>query len=168
VKARRIASASSASTEMGNTVAGQGTTATTSALFAAIFQQNWENVRHIKSERMWYMNAHAILSAGVLSLLQSIPGEFVLQLALLLSMCLLSLIAAVTSLRLKAELEECLEKLQTMIAGAQMGEFMAIGRLEGRRSRYPAFRWVFPVVYSLSFVLFVALFVHRLALGRHP
>jgi hypothetical protein len=36
------------------------------------------------------------------------------------------------------------------------------------RVRYPAFRCVFPVVDSLSSVLLVALFVYRLALGRHP
>ena len=83
-------------------------------------------------------------------------------------MCLLSLMGVVMSLRLKAELEECLEKPQTMVAGAQMGEFMAIGRLEGRRSRYTVFSWVFPVGYSISAVLFVALLVYRLALGRHP
>jgi hypothetical protein len=30
------------------------------AVFAAILQQNWENVRHIKSERVWYLNTHAV------------------------------------------------------------------------------------------------------------
>jgi hypothetical protein len=54
-----------------------------------------------------------------------------------------------------------------MVAQAQVDDFVALGRLEGegRRSRYPAFRWVFPVQYSVATVLFVALFVYRLALG---
>ena len=136
-------------------------------MFAAIFQQNWENVRHIKSERMWFLNTHAITSAGTLSLLQTIHGEYVLQLSLLLCMCVLSAIGLLTSLRLKAELEECLEKIQAMVARAQVNDFMALGRLEVPSSHYPAFRWIFPVLYSLSTVLFFALFVYQLALGRH-
>ena len=146
---------------------GEEPLATNPEVFAAIFQQNWENVRHIKSERMWFLNTHAITSAGTLSLLQTIHGESVLQLSLLLCMCVLSAIGLLTSLRLKAELEECLEKIQAMVARAQMDDFMALGRFEGRRSRYPAFRWIFPVLYSLSTALFFALFAYRLALERH-
>jgi hypothetical protein len=151
-----------------STTSGEEPIATNPAVFAAILQQNWENVRHIKSERMWYLNTHAVTSAGVLSFLQSVRGGFVLQLSLLLCMCFLSAIGLLTSLRLKAELEECLEKIQAMVALAQVDRFMALGRLEGRRSHYPAFRWIFPVVYSLSTVLFCALFVYQVALGRHP
>ena len=77
-------------------------------------------------------------------------------------------IGVLISLRLKAELEECLEKIQAMVARAQVDDFMALGRLEGRWSRYPAFRWVFPVLYSLSMVLFFALFVYRLSLRPQP
>ena len=74
----------------------------------------------------------------------------------------------ILGLRLKAELEEGLEKIRVMVARAQVDEFMALGRLDGRRSRYPPFRWMFPVLYCLSTVLFFALFVYRLALGWHP
>ena len=42
-----------------------------SPLFEAVFKQNWENARHIKSERIWFMNAFSLISAGVLTLLQS-------------------------------------------------------------------------------------------------
>ncbi len=91
---------------------------------------------------------------------------FVLQLSLL--PCVLSAIGVLISLRLKAELEKCPEKLDAMVAEAHVGRFMALGRLEGRWSRYPAFRWVFPVLYALSMVLFFALFVYRLALRPQP
>ena len=151
-----------------STTSGEEPIVTNLAVFATILQQNWENVRHIKSERMWYLNTHAVTSAGVLSFLQSIRGGFVLQASLLLCMCFLSLIGLLISLRLKAELEECLEKIQAMVAQAQVDQFMALGRLEGRRSRYPAFRWIFPVVYCLSTMLFFALFVYRVTLARHP
>jgi hypothetical protein len=149
-----------------STTSGEEPLATNPEVFAAIFQQNWENVRHIKSERMWFLNTHAITSAGTLSLLQTIHGEF--ELSLLLCMCVLSAIGVLISLRLKAELEECLEKIQAMVARAQVDDFMALGRLEGRWSRYPSFRWVFPALYALSMVLFFALFVYRLALRPQP
>jgi hypothetical protein len=149
---------------MANTVGSEDGIVANSALILAAFQQNWENVRHIKSERMWFMNTNAVITAGVLSLLQNIRGEFVLQLSLIFCMCILSLIALVTSLRLKAELEECLEKIQTMITREQLNDIVALGRLEGHRSP-PAFRWIFPVIYSIVTAFFVALFFYQLALG---
>ena len=92
----------------------ENSTAINPAIFATIFQQNWENARHIKGERIWFMNTYSLISAGALSLLQTIRGEAVLQLSLILLMCLFSVIGLLTSLRLKAELEECLGKLQAM------------------------------------------------------
>jgi len=142
--------------------------ATDSALFATIFQQNWENVRGIKSERIWFMNTYSVISAGSLTLLQSIRGEHAVELALILALCLLSLVGVISSLRLKAELEECLEKIEAMVARAHVDEFVALGRPEGRLLRYPAFRWVFPIFYCFGTALFVALLAYRLASGGHP
>ena len=135
-------------------------------IFAAIYQQNWENVRHIKSERIWFMNTFSAISAGALSLLQTIRGEAVLQLSLLFFMCLFSVIGLFTSLRLKAELEECLGRIQAMVAEAQVGQFVALGQSAGQLSRYPKFRWIFPVFYSMATVGFIALLVYRLTAGE--
>jgi hypothetical protein len=149
-----------------NTMTDQSPIATNPSLFATIYQQNWENIRHIKSERIWFMNTYALISAGALSLLQNVRGDAVLQLSLLLFMCLFSLIGLLTSLRLKAELEECLEKVQAMALQAQVEGFVALGKLEGHLSRYPKFRWIFPVFYSMATTGFVALFVYHLVAGK--
>ncbi len=146
----------------------QDRTATSTALFATIFQQNWENARGIKSERIWFMNTYSVISAGSLSLLKGIHGERVIELTLILALCLLSLVGLISSLRLKVELEECLEKIEAMVARAQVDEFVAVGRPEGRLLRYPAFRWVFPVFYFIGIVVFVGLLVYRLAGGGPP
>ena len=138
------------------------------AHFATIFQQNWENVRGIKSERMWFMNTYSVISAGSLTLLKGIHGERVIELTLILALCLLSMVGLISSLRLKAELEECLEKIEAMVARARVDEFVALGRPEGELLRYPAFRWVFPIFYSLGIALFVGLLVYRLAGGVQP
>ena len=134
-------------------------------LFAAIFQQNWENARHIKSERIWFMNVYSIITAGILSLLHGIRGALVLEYALVVFMCVFSIIGLLTSFRLKAELEECLEKLQALTLLAEAGRFVALGQSEGALTRYPKFRWIFPVFYSIATVSFMALLVARLVAG---
>lgn len=138
---------------------------TETALFATIFTQNWENVRSNKSERQWFLNTYSVISAGTLSLLQSIRGERVIELVLIFALCLLSLVGLVSSFRLKAELEECLEKIQAMVTAAQVDPFVALGRPEGKLLRYPAFRWVFPIFYGLGLLLFVGLFAYRFTGG---
>jgi hypothetical protein len=146
----------------------QDPVATPAELFATIFQQNWENVRGIKSERIWFMNTYSVISAGSLSLLQGIHGERVIQLTLIVALCLLSVIGFISSLRLKAELEECLDKIQAMVARAHVDEFVALGQPEGASMHYPAFRWVFPIFYFSGTVLFVGLLVYQLAFGGRP
>ena|SRR5438874_2109859 len=58
----------------------------------AIFVQHWENARHIKNERLSFTNIYAIVSAGILSLLHSASGEFVLEISILAFLCSFSAI----------------------------------------------------------------------------
>jgi len=131
-------------------------------IFVAVFNQNWENARHIKTERISFMNAFSLISAGVLTLLQNVQGSALLQIALLLFMTSFSIIGLLTSLRLKGELEDCLAKIQAMSVQTNVNDFIALGQLEGRLSRYPKFRWIFPVFYSMTTAGFVALMAYRL------
>ena len=117
-------------------------------MFAAVFSQNWDNARYIKSERISFMNAYSVICAGVLALLQSVQASDLIRIALLFFMTLFSLIGLLTSLRLKGELEECLAKIEAMSVQARVNDFVALGQLEGRSSRYPRFRWIFPIFYA--------------------
>ena len=67
------------------------------AIWNAVFQENWANVRHIKSERIWFTNIFSIITAGSLSLLH-VSGEAVPQLLLIGFMCVFSLMGLLTSL----------------------------------------------------------------------
>src|SRR6185437_4665495 len=96
------------------------THAVTDTMFAAVFNENWQNARHIKSERLSFMTAFSLVSAGVLTLLQSVRSSAVLQVTLLVFMCLFSLFGLLTSLRLKGELEECLAKIKAMSVQANI------------------------------------------------
>ena len=152
-------------TNRDGTMSHGATPAKDPAFFVEVFRQNWENVRNIKTERIWFLNTFAAISAGALSLLQAVRLGAVLQISLILFMCLFSIIGLLTSLRLKAELEECLAKIQAMVARTNEREFVALGQSEGDLSRYPKFRWLFPVFFSMASAGFVALLVYRLVAG---
>ena len=134
-------------------------------MFAAVFNENWQNARHIKSERISFLTTFSLINAGVLTFLQSVRSSAVLQVTLLVFMCLFSLFGLLTSLRLKGELEECLAKIKAMSVQANISEFVAL-ELEGKLSRYPKFRWIFPTFYSMTTAGYVALIVYRLATGK--
>jgi hypothetical protein len=136
------------------------------AMFAAVFEENWNNARHIKSERISFMNAYSVICAGVLTLLQSVQASDLIRIALLFFMTLFSLIGLLTSLRLKGELEECLAKIEAMTLQAKVSQFAALGQLEGKSSRYPRFRWIFPIFYAMTTAGFITLIVYRLVTGE--
>ena len=131
-----------------------------------LFQQNSENARHIKSERIWFMNIYSMITAGVLSLLRGVHGNNLLEIALLVFMCVFSSIGLLTSFRLKAEWEECLQKLRAMAEHVQLSEFVALGQSEGALAHYPKFRWIFPIFYSIATAAFVGLLLYRLITGK--
>ncbi len=130
-----------------------------------VFQQHWENARHIKNERLSFTNVYAIITAGILSLLHSIRGEFVLEISILAFLCCFSIIGLLTSLRLKAELEDCLRSIEHTVARLGMEEFMPVVDARGALTRYPKFRWLFPVFYAIASAGFLGLLVYRLGRG---
>ena len=64
------------------------------------------------------MNAYSLITAGVLTLLQNMQTSDLIRTALLVFMALFSAFGFLTSLRLKAELEECLDKIGVMATAA--------------------------------------------------
>jgi hypothetical protein len=131
-----------------------------------IFQQHWENARHIKNERLSFTNIYAIVSAGILSLLHTVNGEFVFQVSILAFLCSFSLIGLLTTLRLKAELEECLHNIEVIVGEMGLEQFMPVVDSKGTLTRYPKFRWLFPVFYSIASAGFIALLVFRMLAGQ--
>jgi hypothetical protein len=77
-------------------------------------------------------------------------------------LCTFSLIGLLTSLRLKAELEECLKSIEKIVAQSGLETFMPVVDSTGALTRYPKFRWLFPVFYSICSVGFLALLLARL------
>jgi hypothetical protein len=147
-------------------MSNETTAVTDPAMLAAVFNENWQNARNVKSERISLMNTFSLVSAGVLTLLQSVRGSAMLEISLLLFMCLFSVVGLLTSLRLKGELEECLAKIQAISVQMNVSDFVALGQVADKVPRYPKFRWMFPLFYSMTTAGFVALIVYRLLTGE--
>ncbi len=130
-------------------------------MLEAIFKQNWENVRHIKNERLMFINTYAVISAGVLTLLNSVNAKPDLQFLLILFLFFLSIIGLLSSLRLKAELEECLENIERILTNVALENYMLMGASSQGRMRFPKFRWIFPIFYSFNSVIFALLLTQR-------
>jgi hypothetical protein len=127
-------------------------------LLLAVFQQNWENARHIKNERLWFTNIYAIIIAGTLTVLQLARDNIALEITIISFMILFSIIGLLTSFRMKAELEECLRSVNQIVSSAGLNSLMALSREDGVPIKYPKFRWIFPWFYavvSLGFLTFL-------------
>jgi hypothetical protein len=130
-------------------------------MLLAVYQQNWENARHIKNERLSFTNIYCIVAAGMLSLLHTVAGKRVLEISMLFFLVLFSFIGLLTSLRLKAELEECLHKIDQIVSQTGVEPISALNEAKGVTTRYPKFRWIFPWFYSIGTIGFVILLWQR-------
>ena len=126
-----------------------------------VLVQNWENARHIKNERLSFTNMFSLVAAGTLSVSRGLQDQKSMALLLLLFLLAFALIGLLTSLRLKAELEECLHRIDHTAAALGLSEYMALSEQAGVPTRYPKFRWLFPVYYSVACVGFVVLLFER-------
>jgi len=130
-------------------------------MLLAVYQQNWENARHIKNERLSFTNIYCIVAAGLLSFLHTVAGKRVLEISMLVFLVLFSIIGLLTSLRLKAELEECLHKIDRIVSQTGVEPNSALSEAKGVPTKYPKFRWIFPWFYSIGTVGFLILLWQR-------
>jgi hypothetical protein len=127
-----------------------------------ILTQNWENARHIKNERLSFTNMFSLVAAGTLSVLHGVQNEKSVAVLLLVFLLVFSLIGLLTSLRLKAELEDCLHRIDHTASALDLTEFMALSERPGVPTRYPKFRWLYPVYYSVATLGFVTMLLVRI------
>ena len=58
--------------------------------------------------------------------------------------------------------------IERIVAQTGLEEFMPVVDSRGSRTRYPKFRWLFPVFYSICTAGFLILLLFRLIGGRGP
>lgn len=134
-------------------------------LAAAAFVQAWENVRHIRNERIWFTNAYTAVVAGGLAFMlrdnESSANQAPKSIGLLV-LILFSVLSIMSSIRLVAELRTSIENLKRVAHQIAIGHL--VGMLEpprGFASRLPM-RWVFPIFFSLTTASLVVLLVIHL------
>ena len=130
-------------------------------MLLAVYQQNWENARHIKNERLSFTNIYCIVAAGMLSLLHTVAGQRLLEISMLTFLVLFSFIGLLTSLRLKAELEECLHKIDQIVSQTGVERISALNEAKGVPTKYPKFRWIFPWFFTIGATGFFILLWQR-------
>ena len=130
-------------------------------MLLAVYQQNWENARHIKNERLSFTNIYCIVAAGMMSFLHTVAGKRLLEISMLFFLVLFSFIGLLTSLRLKAELEECLHKIDQIVSQTGVEPISALSEAKGVPTKYPKFRWIFPRFYSIGAIGFFILLWQR-------
>ena len=134
------------------------------ALAVGAYVQAWENVRHIRNERIWFTNAYSAIVAGTLAALLR-DGESATSRSTtvgLLVLVLFSFASLMSSIRLVAELRNSIANVQRAVDEAGMGRMVgALEPLGGFGARLPM-RWLFPIYFSLSTAALVVLFVVHL------
>lgn len=133
---------------------------------AAALVQAWENVRHIRNERILFTNAYAAIIAGGLALLQRDIGTSQSKLSTCTGftvLALFSLASLMSGIRLVAELRNSIANLQRVVA--ENGMSSLVGMIEPPRGIGASLpmRWVFPIFFALTTAaLFVLLAVQLL------
>ena len=130
------------------------------ALAAAAYVQAWENVRHIRNERIWFTNAYSAIMAGSLALLlKSESATSRSTAAGLLILVLFSFASLISSIRLVVELRNSIANVQRAVDEAGLGRMVGtVEPLSGFGARLPM-RWLFPIYFGLSTAALVALLV---------
>jgi hypothetical protein len=134
------------------------------ALVVAAFTQASENIRHIRSERIWFCNAYGAIIAGGLAILprdlSTASNRRVLAIGLIF-LVLFSLVSLACSIRLVAELRDALANLTRLASENGMEHLVGtVDQPRGFGATMPM-RWVFPIFYSLTAgALVVLLLVH--------
>jgi len=149
-----------------NTSQAPGPIAVDPELAKTLLVQAWENVRHIRSERISFTNVYTAVVAGGLALLQQDSGAAASETPImtigLVVLVLFSLVSLLSSIRLVAELRNSFASLQRVIDEHCISHL--VGPLEPRcgvAARLPV-RWVFPIYFGLTTIALLALLVLRL------
>jgi hypothetical protein len=98
-------------------------------LAAAAYNQAWENVRHIRNERIWFTNAYSAIMAGsVALLLKSESATSRSTAAGLLILVLFSFASLISSIRLVVELRNSIANVQRAVDETGLGRM--VGTIE--------------------------------------
>ncbi len=134
-------------------------------LTAAAYVQAWENIRHIRNERIWFTNAYTAVIAGGLAFLLRDNGSTANQAPKsigLLVLVLFSVVSIMSSIRLVVELRTSIANLRQIVDENGMGQMVGLIEPPAGFGTSLPMRWVFPIFFSLTTASLVVLLVLHL------
>lgn len=120
-------------------------------------------MRYIRNERLWFTNIYALVVAATLSFLHAVEEDSGFSLVLLGFLIVFSVLGLVMSLRLRAELEDWLIKIRSLVRDISLPDHTATNEAGFGLLRYVQFRWLFPVFYVVATIAFLMLLGERMA-----
>lgn len=128
-----------------------------------LFHENWEHVRHVENERLGFTSVYIVVVAGVLAFIAQKGFDNFMSPYLLVLLVVLSVIGALLSFRLGADMEAHGKKLQALANDSGLEQFFTFGAETGWTTRIKL-RTLFPYFYlfcGLFFLIFAVILLCR-------
>ena len=126
-----------------------------------LYSQNWEHVRHVENERLGFTSVYFIIIAATIAFLAEAQPSQGFTVALLVLLSTISLVGALMSFRLKADLEAHGERLRRIARESRFPAYFTFGAEEGWTTRIKL-RDLFPALYTLLAIVLFGLAVATL------
>jgi len=119
-----------------------------------LYRENWEHVRHVENERLGFTSVYIVVVAGVLAFLAQKGVDSPLSRNLLWLLVVLSVIGALISLRLMADMEAHGGRLKALAKDSGLQEFFTFGAESGWTNCIQL-RKLFPIAYAVCGLFFL-------------
>jgi len=141
-----------------------GSTGADPRVVASIYQQAWENVRHIRNERIWIGNIYVAVVAGGMAILphgSDVERSKAVTIMMLCVLLAFSIVSLLSSIRLVAELRQAMANVENLAARAEVSKLIGVIDV---RTGFGAHMPVFPIFYSIVSAAILFLLVRELRL----
>jgi Ca2+/Na+ antiporter len=121
-----------------------------------LYTQNWEHVRHVENERLSFTSMYFVVLGAMLAFLSKASPSPLFATILLGLMCFFSLIGALMSFRLKADIEAHGERLHRIARDSDLSRYFTFGAEDGWTTRIKL-RTLFPIIYLVLTIILLVL-----------
>jgi hypothetical protein len=127
-----------------------------------VYVQNWENARHLRTVRVLSANAFAVVIAACLTALQLVRADRLVELTTLGFLVAVAAIQLLISLALKRELDDCMARIESQLAGTRWYDVVGLLPRHGPGPAWLHLRWFYTAFYVATLLALLITFGHRL------
>jgi hypothetical protein len=119
-----------------------------------LYTENWEHIRHVENERMGFTSVYFVILAAAIGFISKTSLEFPFAITIFGFLLVLSVIGALISFRLKADLEAHGNCLRAIVCESQYQQYFTFGAERGWTTKIKL-RLLFPIMYVLLSSVFL-------------